>query len=163
MKKRYPILFPLYCLLFFMAACTSGSRLAGPQNTGDTREAVLQADRAFSRMSEEKGLNTAYIAYAAENGVLLRPQSLPIVGRDNIRMYVARTSDESLRLTWSPAYADIAASGELAYTYGTYVLESRDIDGKIITTEGTYVSIWKKDANGFWKYVLESGNAGVKP
>ena len=163
MKNRYPILLPLYCLLFFMAACTSGSRLAGPQNTGDTREAVLQADRNFSKMSEEKGLNTAYIAYAAESGVLLRPQSLPIVGRDNIRIYMARTSDEGLRLTWSPAYADIAASGELAYTYGTYLLETFDIDGKVITTEGTYVSIWKKDANGFWKYVLESGNAGIRP
>ena len=26
---------------------------------------------------------------------------------------------------------------------------------------GTYVTIWKKQANGRWKFVLDSGNEGV--
>ncbi|MFC5270787.1 YybH family protein [Adhaeribacter terreus] len=147
----------------FASACTSTSRLAGPQNTGDTREAVMQADRDFSKMSEEKGLNTAFIAYAADDAVLLRAKTQPITGRENIRMYMSRTSDDGIRLTWSPQYADIAASGDMAYTYGTYLMETRDIDGKVITTDGTYVSIWKKDAKGFWKYVLDSGNQGLRP
>ena len=148
---------------FALYSCTGTSRLASPQNTGSTAAAVMQADRDFSKMSEEKGLNTAFIAYAAENGTLLRPKSQPIVGRENIRMYLSRSSDEGIRLTWSPQYADIAASGEMAYTFGTYLLETRDIDGKIINSEGTYVSIWKKDENGFWKYVLDTGNPGLRP
>lgn len=154
----------LLCVsMLFGFGCTGVSRLASPQNTGDTREAVLQADRDFSKMSEEKGLNTAFIAYAAEEGVLLRPKSQPITGRENIRLYMSKTSDKDMRLTWSPHFADLAASGDLAYTYGTYLLETRDIDGKVITSEGTYVSIWKKDGKGFWKYVLDSGNPGLRP
>lgn len=146
-----------------LSACTSNSRLASPQNTGNTREAVLQADREFSKMSEEKGLNTAFIAYAATDAALLRAQSQPITGRDNIRMYISKTSDENSRLTWSPVMAEISISGEMAYTYGTYLLESRDLDGKLITTEGTYVTVWQKDEKGFWKYVLHSGNQGLRP
>lgn len=163
MKKLYHFLLPVLILGFMLNACTGTSRLASPQNTGNTREAVMEADRAFSLMSEQKGLNTAFIAYAAEDGVLLRPNSRPITNRDNIRRYMESTSDQNQRLTWSPAYADIAVSGEMAYTYGTYLLESRDIDGKIITSGGTYVSVWKKDEKGFWKYVLQTANAGLEP
>jgi ketosteroid isomerase-like protein len=155
--------FLLGLAVVLVAACTGTSRLASPRNTGDTREAVLQADRDFSKMSEEKGLNTAFIAYAADEAVLLRPKTQPITGRENIRMYMTRTSDEGIRLTWSPQFADIAASGDLAYTYGTYLMETRDIDGKVISSDGTYVSIWKKDAKGFWRYVLDSGNQGLRP
>jgi ketosteroid isomerase-like protein len=163
--KKYR--FTRYALFLFIsvlfAACTGTSRLASPQNTGNTAEAVMQADRDFSKMSQEKGMNTAFIAYAADNGVLLRPQTMPIVGRDNIRMHMARNSDKEIRLTWSPAYADIAASGDLAYTYGTYLLETLDMAGKPLTSEGTYVSIWKKDVKGFWKFVLDTGNPGLRP
>jgi ketosteroid isomerase-like protein len=155
--------FLLGLAVVLVAACTGTSRLASPRNTGDTREAVLQADRDFSKMSEEKGLNTAFIAYAADEAVLLRPRTQPITGRENIRMYMTKTSDEGIRLTWSPQFADIAASGDLAYTYGTYLMETRDIDGKVISSDGTYVSIWKKDAKGFWRYVLDSGNPGLRP
>ena len=27
--------------------------------------------------------------------------------------------------------------------------------------QGTYVSIWKKDKIGAWKFVLDSGNQGI--
>ena len=163
MKKRYlPFLFLLLASLG-IGSCTGTSRLASPQNTGDTREAVLQADREFSKMSEQKGLNTAFIAYAADNGVLLRPQSQPIIGRDNVRMYLTRTSDSGIRFTRSPQYAEIAASGDLAYTYGTYLVETVDMDGKVIASEGNYVTIWQKDAKGFWKFVVDTGNSGLRP
>ena len=163
MKKiALPFLFLLVLISGFVG-CTSTSRLASPQNPGDTREAVMQADRSFSKMSEEKGLNTAFIAYAADTSVLLRPQSQPISGRDNIRMYLTSTSDQNIRYTRSPQFAEIAASGDLAYTYGTYLIESLDMDGKVLTTEGTYVTIWQKDPKGFWKFVLDTGNSGLRP
>ena len=162
MKKISPLLLCLLAFLFSFG-CTTTAKLASPQNTGDTREAVMQADRDFSKMSAEKGLNTAFIAYAADNGVLLRPQSPPIVGRDNVRMYLTRSWDKDVRLTRSPQYAEIAASGDMAYTYGTYLVESLDMDGKVVTTEGTYATIWQKDAQGFWKYVVDTGNSGLRP
>ncbi|HSI90703.1 MAG TPA: DUF4440 domain-containing protein [Adhaeribacter sp.] len=160
---RSRLLVLVFCAAFWLNSCTGTSRLASPQNTGETSEAVLQADRAFSKMSEDKGMNTAFIAYAAQNAVLLRPNSQPISGRDNIRMYMERTTDADTRLTWSPETAVIAASGELAYTYGTYLRESRDIDGKVVTSGGTYVSVWQKDERGFWKFVLQTGNVGLRP
>jgi len=163
MKRIYFLLFIVCFLLLSGCSTTSTARLVTPPNIGDTREAVLQADRNFSKMSEEKGMNTAFIAYAAPNAVLLRPKIMPIESRDQIRMYMSKNSEQNTRLTWSPMYAEIAASGDMAYTYGTYLLETLDIDGKPVTAEGTYVSVWQKDVNGFWRFVLESGNPGLHP
>ena len=34
-------------------------------------------------------------------------------------------------------------------------------EGEEVTREGTYVTIWKKDADGNWKFVLDTGNQGL--
>jgi ketosteroid isomerase-like protein len=56
--------------------------------------------------------------------------------------------------------ADISASGDLGYTYGTY--EFRAKDGKLIVEHGKYTSIWKQ-RDGKWKVVLDMGNASPEP
>lgn len=118
---------------------------------------MLKADKEFSRMSEEKGMKMAFIEYLDSNGVLLRPNKLPIAGADAID-YLIRQNDSDYTLTWEPRNGAVAKSGELGYTYGVYALRPSTKDTVIY---GTYVSIWKKDKNGRWKYVLDSGNEGI--
>jgi ketosteroid isomerase-like protein len=66
-------------------------------------------------------------------------------------------NDSSVQMTWEPQGGDIAASGELGYTYGIYELR----DGGDNVQRGTYVTIWKKQEDGKWKFVLDSGNQGL--
>lgn len=118
---------------------------------------MLQADRDFSKMSEEKGMKTAFIEYLDSNGVLLRPNRLPITGADAID-FLIQQNDSDYTLTWEPKNGSIAKSGELGYTYGIYAIRPTNKDTVIY---GTYVSIWKKDKSGTWKYVLDTGNEGI--
>jgi ketosteroid isomerase-like protein len=118
---------------------------------------MLDADREFSKMSEEKGMKTAFIQYLDSNGVLLRPNHLPIAGADAID-FLIQQNDSDYTLTWEPRNGAIARSGELGYTYGIYALRPSKKDTVIY---GTYVSIWKKERGGKWKYVLDSGNEGI--
>jgi hypothetical protein len=46
----------------------------------------------------------------------------------------------------------------LGFTYGTYSLEIKNIGHE----DGTYCTIWKKDHDNKWKYVLDTGNEGLK-
>jgi ketosteroid isomerase-like protein len=71
--------------------------------------------------------------------------------------------DSGYTLTWQPLYADIAQSGELGYTFGIYELKSKNQEGKEMLENVTYVSIWKKDQSGNWKFVLDTGNEGLGP
>lgn len=128
-----------------------------PTGTALDKLNMMDADRAFSKMSEEKGMKTAFLEYIDSNGVLLRPNQFPIVGADAID-YLIQQNDSAYTLKWEPRNGTVARSGELGYTYGIYALKPNEKDTIIY---GTYVSIWKKDSKGNWKYVLDSGNEGI--
>ena len=70
--------------------------------------------------------------------------------------------DKRNHLTWNPVGADIAASVDLGYTYGTYEFESPGEDGTQ-TEYGKYTSIWKRQKEGSGKVVLARGNASPVP
>ena len=79
----------------------------------------------------------------------------PIIGANAID-FLSQVNDSSYTLTWSPAGAGIATSEDLGYSYGIYKLELKDT-----VLRGTYVSIWKKQKDGTWKFILDSGNEGI--
>ncbi len=121
------------------------------------KQMMMDADRAFSKMSVQKGMKNAFMEYIDSNGILLRPNQFPIIGADAID-FLIQINDSSYTLQWEPKNGAIAESGELGYTYGLYALKPL---GKDTTIYGTYVSIWKKQSDGSWKFVLDSGNEGV--
>lgn len=128
-----------------------------PGNNAFAKLEMMDTDRTFSKLSEEKGMKTAFIDFIDSNGVLLRPNRLPIAGADAID-YLIQQNDSDYTLTWEPRNGAVAKSGELGYTYGIYALRPSTKDTVIY---GTYVSIWKKEKNGNWKFVLDSGNEGL--
>ncbi len=143
-------------LILSLASCnlfTSKRPAAGP----DEKQRMMDADKAFSKLSVEKGMKAAFLEYIDSNGVLLRANEFPIVGADAID-FLVQQNDSSYTLEWEPKHGEIAQSGDLGYTYGVYVLHTKNNDS---ATYGTYVSIWKKQADGSWKYVLDSGNEGL--
>ncbi len=123
---------------------------------------LKKADIEFSNLSKEKGVKEAFIAYTAENGVLLRPFMMPVVGYDAVKKFMEE-GDSNFQLTWEPLYADVSVSGEMGYTYGLYTAVFKDEKGVEKSSRGTYVSIWKLDNQGKWKFVLDTGNPGLEP
>ena len=126
------------------------------------RESLKKADREFSILSEKKGMVEAFLAYADNNAVLLRDQTMPIVGIDAVKNFISEGNND-FTLVWEPIFADISTSLDLGYTYGTFLLTFKDNTGTEQKRDGTYLTIWKKDKNGNWKWVLDNGNQGLKP
>ncbi len=138
--------------MILIFSCNIKKEVTEPPSTHD----MLKADLAFSDMCRQIGMKKAFLQYIDNEGVLLRPDHLPIIGADAIN-YISFLSDTSYTLSWKPAYAEIAASGELGYTYGIFKLQLPDT-----TLTGTYVNIWKKEKDGEWKFVLNSDNPGTE-
>ena len=118
---------------------------------------LLKTDVAFAQMSVEKGRNAAFISYADSSATVLRPYSMPITGKDTIVSLFKNFTDTDCTLNWMPISADVARSGDLGFTYGTYSFELKGV-GK---EEGTYCTVWKKDKNHEWKFVMDTGNKGL--
>jgi ketosteroid isomerase-like protein len=138
-----------------LAACST--KKAPPKTTVDEKIALIKTDKSFSDMSVEEGMKAAFIEYIDSNGVLLKPNHLPIVGANAIDFLIAQ-EDTGFTLNWQPQNAFVSESGDLGYTYGVYALHPKNMDTVLY---GTYVSIWKKQADGSWKFVLDTGNQGI--
>jgi ketosteroid isomerase-like protein len=119
---------------------------------------LLETDIAFSNLAEESGRNNAFLQYADSSAVMLRKWSKPVTGLNNIVGMLSNHADTAVKLSWMPIYADVSRAGDLGYTYGTYLIEHKD--GQKHT--GTYCTIWKRKHNTGWKFVLGTGNDGLK-
>jgi ketosteroid isomerase-like protein len=50
---------------------------------------------------------------------------------------------------------DVARSGELAYTYGTYERIAHGDGSRRVVESGNYLRVWKRGADGRWKVALD--------
>lgn len=119
---------------------------------------LLKTDLAFSQFAEEKGRNAAFETYADSSAVMLRKFSMPINGKDAIVKMLSQYPDTAVKLSWIPVYSDVARSGDLGYTYGTYTLESKSNE----RSAGTYCTVWKRSRENGWKFLLSTGNQGLR-
>ena len=131
-----------------MAACVH-------VDSGTAADEVMRTDRDFAARAAAVGLQQAFAEYAAPDAVIFRAGVGPIRGRAAIGDSFAGTG--AATLAWAPEEVEVAASGELAYTWGWYTYSA---DGKSST--GNYVSIWRR-VDGRWQYVIDLGVAAPRP
>ena len=149
MKKLLPI------LLVITMSCN-------PQiNIDQEKEKLLQTDIDFSNRSAEVGNHQAFLEFSSPDVVLLIPNSYPIVGKPALKNLYSELSDSSYILTWKPSFGKVSESGDLGYTFGIYLLEHTTGENKGNVSQGTYCSIWEKNAKGEWRFVLDTGNPGL--
>ena len=159
---KYSFFLLLFCCFFVGCHEKHGHHLSPQQKAArmdSLKNDLLKTDIAFSQLAEEKGRNAAFIEYADSGATMLRAFSMPINGKDSIINLLGRHPDSTFVISWIPIYADVARSGDLGYTYGTYSIAAKDKE----KTGGTYCTIWRKDTNNKWKYTLGTGTRGLKP
>ena len=119
-------------------------------------KSLVEAERAFSRLSVEKGIRTAFLANLAQDSVVFRPA--PVPGR---KAYEERAEIPG-RLEWRPTFADISRAGDLGYTTGPYEFRPGG-EGAGDPQYGHYVSVWRVQPDGSWKVVIDVGITHPRP
>jgi ketosteroid isomerase-like protein len=132
----------------------------GCQTRHDDRQManeIMETDRNFNKMAQEKGLTEAFVHYADEAVILMRENEYPIIGKYELMLSTRENTWSDKQLRWEPLRAE--ASVNLGYTFGSYQLQTRTADGLRDTTiHGNYVSVWKRKRDGSWRYVVDGGN-----
>ena len=133
-------LLSLSCLL----AAWSAGLSAQP---ADPAAAASAADLALARAVAERDV-AAFKALIAPDGVFLGAGVSH--GPEAVAAGWAVFFDPESRvtLTWEPRESGAAASGELAYTIGSYELASPGADGKMVSRTGEYLTLWVRDTDG---------------
>ena len=113
---------------------------------------IIETELEFSNMAQKEGMNTAFLAFVADDGVLLRNDKL-IKGKDSITSYMKNS--DSRGLAWKPNFVDVSNSGDLGYTYGEYTYTYQDSLGNDVVSKGIFHTVWKRQQDGKWKFVWD--------
>jgi ketosteroid isomerase-like protein len=153
-------------LLCSLAAPALGCAHPGPAApsaaaSAPTTPAELMAlDAEFSRLSVAQGAVVAFDRYLADDAVELPNGADPQRGKPAILASLREDfASGNLVLSWTPLAGDVAASGDLGFTYGTFELTVRKAagEGPAQVFRGKYASVWKRTAAG-WRVVMDMGN-----
>ncbi len=158
MKKRTGALLVLISSAFVATSC-------GPSavsDSGAADAAAIQAlDEQWSATAAKNDVDGT-VAFYADDAVLL-PANAPIArDRKSIRESWAGLLGPNSAVSWKVSKVEVAKSGELGYLYGTYSLAIRDPKGgPPVSDTGKLVEIWKKQADGKWKCIVDTYNSDL--
>jgi ketosteroid isomerase-like protein len=121
-------------------------------------EGVRAADAAFAAMAIRIGTGRAFGEYAAEAAQIFSAPGELITGPRAISEAFGGMDDKS-SLAWHPVAGEVARSGDLGFTVGNAVFNGQRADGAPVTRYSKYLTVWKKQRDGGWKYVVDGGSA----
>jgi ketosteroid isomerase-like protein len=133
--------------LFTDKACVA------PIPRDQAKAAVMAADVAFDQQSAADGVAAAFGAWATDDAILVGKLA---VGREAIVAEFAGSPDDTLR--WKPLKGGASSDGALGWTVGegTYTSGTQQFFSK-------YITIWRREADGSWKFVADGGNPRPAP
>ncbi|MDQ2767825.1 MAG: hypothetical protein M3Y30_11790 [Gemmatimonadota bacterium] len=118
---------------------------------------VRAADLDFSARSKKSGAGPAFSDFVAPDGASVGTGASEVTcGRAAVAKGVAALGPGAL--LWAPRVADAAPSGDLAYTSGDATIHvGTDV------SYSNYLTVWKRLANGQWRFVADGGNSAPAP
>jgi ketosteroid isomerase-like protein len=132
-----------------------------PRPLAESRSRVRDADSLFSDLSYRMGAGFAFASTIADDGTMFGSPAL-LVGPKAVKEYF-ETRGEPASMTWQPVFASIAGSGDLGFTIGESVTTARGPSGAAVQRFGKYLTVWKKQRDGTWKFVVDGGSASPGP
>jgi ketosteroid isomerase-like protein len=135
-----------------LAVAALAAVVVGAQD--DSLASLVAAERAFARMSVEKGRVAAFLANFAEDGIGFQPA--PVRMKELLGRAPAASGSGPV-LDWEPWTGDVAASGDLGYTTGPFERRPVDPAGKGQVLHGWFFTVWKRAGGGPWRVVADIG------
>ena len=147
---------PLGAEVNFSASQLSPPADSLPRARAEAVAEVRVADSLFSDLADRLGTGFAFANTVAPEGVLFGPTQLVIGPRSVAEFFRAQPPGTSL--TWRPVYASVAGSRDLGFTIGEAIRTMRGPSGAAFQRFGKYLTIWQKQSDGTWKFVVDGGN-----
>lgn len=127
-----------------------------PKAKAEARDKVRAADSAFADLGYRMGTAYAFSNTAAPEAIVFGNPQLVIGPRAMDSFLSGRVAESSL--SWHPVFAAVAGSRDLGYTIGEYTSTGRGPTGAAVQRFGKYLTVWRRQPNGTWKFVVDGGN-----
>ena len=125
-----------------------------------TLSSLVDTERAFARAAAERNTREAFLAFIADNGILFRPNA--VNGKKWLQESPTPASTKRALLSWQPIFADLSQAQDLGYTTGPWEYKE-DINDREPVAYGNFVTVWKRQSDGSWKFVIDLGISNPRP
>jgi ketosteroid isomerase-like protein len=140
----------------FLAILGSAFFAAEAQVLNKDLKALTDAENAFAKRAFDASVKTAFLENLDRAGMVFEGD-IPVLG---LTQYSNQAANQPNLITWYPVFAQVAASGELGFSCGPYKYQADRT--KPVTGSGYYFSIWKRNAEGAFKVMLDAGTHHTK-
>ncbi len=140
---------------------TAPPTLALHKPLAQATQRVREADSLFSDLADRMGSAYAFAEVIAPTGVLFGDPQL-VVGPAGAREYYTERGGAQA-FAWHPVFAAAAGSADLGFTVGDYSTTSRGPSGAAMQRFGKYLTVWRRQPDGKWKFVVSAGNGRPAP
>ncbi len=149
MKSSY-----IHIVIFSLLGLSSCRTPSSQVTREKLKSELIAVEKEFCDMAQREGVEKAFVYFAADSAVILRGDHL-IKGKEAIQRKYSLFPTKGVKLVWTPDFADVAASGDLGYTYGKYTYTATDSLGVNHASEGVFHTVWKRQTDGSWKFVWD--------
>lgn len=123
-------------------------------NRAEEEKSLRETDIAWSDAAARKDVD-ATASFMKEDGAQLPPNAPMAKGKDAIKKeWTGLLGLKDVAVKWEPTSVQVADSGEIGYTSGTYTLDYTDPKAGKVSDKGKYLEVWKK-VDGKWKCYLD--------
>jgi uncharacterized protein (TIGR02246 family) len=155
----------------FAALCTAtvlaATLTACNQTSGNTDADIATIKAIETQWNQDWAAHDLdkVMSHYADDAVLMVPFTPPSVGAAAIREgNKPMVADPVTALKFTPSRVEVAKSGDLAWTQGSYTLTLTDPQSKqVINDHGSYVTTYRKQPDGSWKCVADIATSEVPP
>jgi ketosteroid isomerase-like protein len=143
-----------------MAVGSSTTVRAQVQASGHAADAaaIMQADAAFAAAVAAHD-RARFLTFIADVTTFNGGTANEIRGRDAVMKSWSDFFDpDGPTLTWAPTSAAVIGAGDLGYSTGSSVLKGKDAKGALVERRGEYLTVWRKQADGAWRVVFDTGS-----
>jgi hypothetical protein len=114
-------------------------------------KAMTDAENAFAKRAFESSVKTAFLENLDSAGIVFEGD-VPVLG---LTQHGNQPDNSRALITWYPVFSQISSSGDLGFSCGPYKYQADR--AKEVIGSGYFFSIWKKNAAGVFKVVLDAG------
>ena len=133
-----------------------------PPAPASVRAEIVAVENAFCAMTRQRGLLAAFEHFAAPDVAFLDLDPRQCQGLAAVRRKFAGVPPD-VQLTWTPLFTSVSEDGTLAYDYGRYESRRKGAGGKPVIAGGFYLTIWKRQPDGRWRFVMDTGSPDRPP
>jgi ketosteroid isomerase-like protein len=120
---------------------------------------LAQRDADWSSVSFEGKDIERIVSYWSGDANVLQPGLPPIEGKNAIRAFItASLKIPGFKIHWVSEKPVLSPDGKMAYLLSKVETTAPGANGSLQSTHGRSVTVWRKDADGAWRCVVDISN-----